>query len=92
LATCTGMLLLVIEPSPSCPAVPSPQHHALPFASTAQEWCSPPEIFQAAVDPEAFHEVRKGLGYPQLPAVYVRADICRPELLFELDAAAAITK
>jgi enamine deaminase RidA (YjgF/YER057c/UK114 family) len=60
--------------------------------ATPADICRTTVFFQAAVDPEAFHEVRKGLGYPQLPAVYVRADICRPELLFELDAAAAITK
>ena len=57
-----------------------------------EDICKATVFLKRGVDPEVFHEVRRAVGYPDLPAVYVFADICRDDLLFEIDASAARSK
>jgi len=45
-----------------------------------------------AGDLRAYQKIARRRGLPDLPAVFVVADICRDELLFEMDALAAIGK
>jgi enamine deaminase RidA (YjgF/YER057c/UK114 family) len=41
-------------------------------------------------DAQIYQEVANEYGLTDMPAVYVLADICRDELLFELDAIVAV--
>ena len=50
---------------------------------TATVFCKRPADF------EAYRRVTRLLQLPTLPAVYVLADVCRPELLVEIEAVAA---
>jgi enamine deaminase RidA (YjgF/YER057c/UK114 family) len=54
--------------------------------------CHATVFFKPGVDPDVFAAVRERLGAPEFPAVLTRADICRPDLLFEIDAEAVRTR
>ena len=43
-------------------------------------------------DADATREVLAEMGLERLPAVWVQADVCRDELLFEIDAEAVVTR
>ena len=43
--TATGVLEVLLDPFPSCPLVPAPQHFAAPLLVTAQTVFDPAEIF-----------------------------------------------
>jgi hypothetical protein len=43
--TLVGVVRIVVVPSPSCPLSFMPQHHAVPSASSPQEYLSPADIF-----------------------------------------------
>ncbi|MBN2410179.1 hypothetical protein JXQ31_00720 [candidate division KSB1 bacterium] len=67
-------------------------------ALIAQEGATLNDISDATVflkdanDRHIFDEVIKEYGLEEIPAVCVAADVCRDELLFELDAEFAVTK
>jgi enamine deaminase RidA (YjgF/YER057c/UK114 family) len=65
-------------------------------ALIAHEGASMQDIYDATVfikkpaDVQTFRQVAGELGLNDMPAVYVLADVCRDELLFELDAAVSL--
>lgn len=56
----------------------------LPDVAHATLFCKSPEVLTA------YREVGRLLGLPELPAVPVVADVCRPELLVEIEAIAVV--
>jgi enamine deaminase RidA (YjgF/YER057c/UK114 family) len=54
--------------------------------------CSATVFVKHAHDAEIFYRMAVARGLEDLPAVCVVADVCRDELLFEMDAEAAINK
>jgi enamine deaminase RidA (YjgF/YER057c/UK114 family) len=54
--------------------------------------CSASVFFKHPHDAEIFYRMAAARGLQDLPAVCVVADVCRDELLFEMDAEAAANK
>ena len=51
---------------------------------TAMAFCKNQEVY------EAYRRIIRQLNLPQFPTIFVRADVCRPELLFEMEPVALI--
>lgn len=60
------------------------EHTRLEDICTATLFYKDPETLQA------YHRVTRLLGVTELPIVPVQADVCRPELLFEMEALAVV--
>ncbi|HPG42157.1 MAG TPA: RidA family protein [bacterium] len=60
--------------------------------ATLQDICDATVFLKNAADQEIFYEVMREYGLEEMPAICVVADVCRAELLFELDAEFAIAK
>ena len=46
-------------------------------------------FFKCAEDAKYYEDIAREFGIPNLPAIFVVADVCRDDLLFEIDAAIA---
>ncbi len=57
-----------------------------------EDVCHSTVFFKPGTNPSGLPRVRDQLGLPDFPAVVTRADICREDLLFEIDAEAAIPR
>ena len=62
--TSTGVARSVVVPSPSSPALLSPQHFAVPSVSTAQEWSYPRTTLEAVVMPDTVTGVERSVVVP----------------------------
>ena len=62
--TSTGVVRSVVVPSPSSPALLSPQHFAVPSVSTAHEWSYPRTTLVAVVMPETSTGVVRSVVVP----------------------------
>jgi enamine deaminase RidA (YjgF/YER057c/UK114 family) len=60
--------------------------------ATLQDFCETTVFFKHKRDISVFEKIARELGIPDIPSVNVTADICRDELLFELDAALILEK
>ncbi len=60
--------------------------------ATLKDICDATVFLKYAADQEIFFEVMHEYGLEEMPAICVVADVCRAELLFELDAEFAIAK
>lgn len=63
-----------------------------PQGATLEDICSATVFVKRAEDVPVFRQVAAERGLADLPAVCVLADICREELLFEIDGVAAVGK
>ena len=61
---------------------------SLPNLRSAQDICAATVFIKNGNDAEITRRVIAERGLDGLPAVYVVADVCRDELLFEIDAEA----
>jgi len=57
-----------------------------PMRLTLRHICGATVFLKHPEDATLYREVALKRGLEELPAVYVVADVCRPELLFEMDA------
>jgi len=60
--------------------------------ATLSDICDATVFVKRAEDVEAYREAAADRGLEDLPAVPVIADVCRDDLLFEMDGAAVVTK
>ena len=60
--------------------------------ATLQDICEATLFFKRSEDISFYQKVAEQIGIANLPSVSVVADVCRPELLFEIDAAFIIEK
>jgi enamine deaminase RidA (YjgF/YER057c/UK114 family) len=60
-----------------------------PVGASFEKVCSATVFLKRAEDASVYQQIAAERGLANLPAVSMIADICRPELLFELDAEAA---
>ncbi len=60
-----------------------------PTSTQLKQACSATVFLKRREDVPIFRQVAAEQGLANLPAVYVLADVCRPELLFEVDAVVA---
>jgi enamine deaminase RidA (YjgF/YER057c/UK114 family) len=58
--------------------------------ATLDDICAATIFVKNGADLPAVHQVLADRGLERLPAVYVEADVCRDELLFEIDAEAVV--
>ena len=60
--------------------------------ATLQDLCEVTVFIKRKEDFPVFQKVIEQVGIPNIPSVNVVADVCREELLFELDAVFIIAK
>jgi enamine deaminase RidA (YjgF/YER057c/UK114 family) len=60
--------------------------------ATLRDLCEATVFMKHKEDFPAFQQVIEEMGIPTIPSVNVVADICRDELLFELDAVLTVAK
>ncbi|HVN47756.1 MAG TPA: RidA family protein [Bacteroidota bacterium] len=60
--------------------------------ATLHDLCETTLFFKRSEDVTLYHKVAEQLGITNIPSVNVIADVCRDELLFELDAALLLAK
>jgi enamine deaminase RidA (YjgF/YER057c/UK114 family) len=60
-----------------------------PVGASFSKVCSATVFLKRAEDAAVYRQILRDRGLDNLPAVCMVADVCRPELLFELDAEAA---
>ncbi|HOW70590.1 MAG TPA: Rid family hydrolase [Phycisphaerae bacterium] len=63
-----------------------------PVGASLGDICAATVFLKRGHDAEAAREVLAELGLERLPAVWVEADVCREELLFEIDAEAVVDR
>jgi enamine deaminase RidA (YjgF/YER057c/UK114 family) len=60
--------------------------------ASLRDICAATIFVKNGEDADVFREVTSGLGLEPFPAVCVVADVCREELLFEIDAEAVVPR
>jgi enamine deaminase RidA (YjgF/YER057c/UK114 family) len=63
-----------------------------PEGATLQDLCEATVFIKRKEDSSVFQEVIEDMGITNIPSVNVLADVCRDELLFEIDAAFILKK